>query len=117
MLNPYLKTDIRYERDVAIIDLIGEINLETETTLNGAYTKASSRSVPTILLNLSQVNYITSAGIALLVDILGRARQADRQLMVYGLSKHYHEIFRMMHLTDFINIFPDEATALKKIAG
>lgn len=117
MLNPSLKTDIRYQRDVAIIDLVGEINIDTETALNRAYTKASSQPIPTIMLNLSQVNYITSSGIALLVDILGRARQADRQLMVYGLSKHYQEIFRMMHLTDFIHIFPDEATALKQIAS
>lgn len=117
MLTPYLKTKIRYQTDVAIIDLVGEINTETETILNRAYIEASSQKAQTILLNLSEVKYITSAGIALLVDLLRRARQTGHKLVAFGLSRHYHEIFRMMHLTDFINIFPDEATALKQITG
>ncbi|MFN8457901.1 MAG: STAS domain-containing protein [Anaerolineae bacterium] len=117
MITPYLKTNIRYQTNVVIIDLVGEINTETELILNGAYTTASSRQTPTIVLNLSEVKYITSGGIAVLLDILGRARQADRQLIVYGLSKHYYEIFRIMHLTDFMKVFPDEAAALKQITG
>ncbi|MFN8458622.1 MAG: STAS domain-containing protein [Anaerolineae bacterium] len=117
MLTPHLKTKIRYQPDVAIIDLIGEINTETETILNGAYTEASSQKTRAILLNLSEVKYITSAGIALLVDLLRRTRQTGHQLVAFGLSRHYQEIFRMMHLTDFVNVFPDEATALKQIAS
>lgn len=116
MLTQHLKTNIRYHTDLAIIDLEGEINTDTEKILNQAYTEATTQKAKTILLNLSAVKYITSSGMALMVDLLGRARQTDRGLAVFGLSSHYQEIFRMMHLTDFITIFPDEAAALQKLA-
>jgi hypothetical protein len=33
--------------------------------------------------------------------------------MVYGLSDHYLEIFQITRLTDFMDIFADEASALE----
>jgi anti-anti-sigma factor len=74
-------------------------------------------STDIILLNFSDVDYINSTGIALIVNLLTRARKAHHRLLACGLSDHYAEIFQITRLADFIGIFPDEASALAARSG
>lgn len=102
---------IRQEGDTAVIDLQGEINGLAEAGLNNAYTQAEANA-STIVLNFSQVDYINSTGIALIVGLLARARKERKTLAVYGLSPHYREIFEITRLVDFMKVFEDEASAV-----
>ena len=103
---------IRTEMDAVIIDLHGEINAFAEEDLNSAYDKAASQGESNVLLNFKSVDYINSTGIALIVGLMARARKSSLHLLAYGLSEHYAEIFRITRLADFIDIFPDEESAL-----
>ncbi len=107
-----LEAHVRHQPGFAIIDLHGEINAFAENVLNDAYVHAESRESPTILLNFSDVDYINSTGIALIVGLLARARKTHRRLLACGLSDHYVEIFQITRLVDFMNVFPDETSAL-----
>jgi anti-sigma B factor antagonist len=107
-----LEASVRYEPRVAILDLHGEINALAEDALMAAYAEAEKREVDIVLLNFNDVDYINSTGIALIVSLLGRARKAKRRLLACGLSDHYVEIFQITRLVDFLNIFPDEKSAL-----
>jgi anti-sigma B factor antagonist len=102
---------------VAIIDLTGEINGAAEQGLAGAYADASVDNPATVLLNFSGVRYINSTGIALIVGILARARKERRTIVAYGLSEHYQEIFEITRLSDFMRMFPDEASAVADAAA
>jgi anti-anti-sigma factor len=64
------------------------------------------------VLNFRAVDYINSTGIALIVGLLAQARKSRRKLVVCGLSEHYQEIFRITRLSDFMEIFDDETSAL-----
>jgi anti-anti-sigma factor len=103
---------VRHQPHVAILDLRGEMNALAENVLNAAYDEAISKQPEMILLNFSQVDYINSTGIALVVGLLKRARQANCALAACGLSDHYQEIFQITRLSDFIRMFPDETSAL-----
>jgi anti-anti-sigma factor len=94
------------------IDLSGEINGFAEAELNTAYAQAEASNPGRVILNFNQVSYINSTGIALIVGLLARARQARRQLVVFGLSDHYVEIFQVTRLADFMTIYPDESSAV-----
>ena len=107
-----LEAHVRQQPRVAIIDLQGEINAFAEDVLNTAYADAESRESDVILLNFSDVDYINSTGIALIVSLLARARKTRRKLLACGLSQHYVEIFQITRLVDFMSVFPDEASAL-----
>lgn len=100
-----------------IIDLQGEINGGVEAALNSTYDRAEAEDTENIILNFSSVNYINSTGIALIVGLLARARKAHRTLTVFGLSEHYTDIFNITRLADFMNILPDEQSALKQLHG
>ncbi len=107
-----LEAQVRHRPQIAIVDLQGEIDSFAEDVLNAAYTEAESRDANVILLNFSKVDYINSTGIALIVGLLARARKSKRRLLACGLSDHYVEIFEITRLVDFMNVFPDEASAL-----
>ena len=107
-----LEAHVRHLAKVSIVDLHGEIDAFAEDKLNAAYAEAESRAADVILLNFSDVDYINSTGIALIVSLLARARKARRRLLACGLSDHYIEIFQITRLVDFMNVFPDEASAL-----
>jgi anti-anti-sigma factor len=103
---------IRQPQGMAIIDLHGEINAFAEASLNAAYTEALTSDPATVILNFGDVAYMNSTGIALIVGLLAQARKTHRRLATVGLSEHYQEIFHITRLSDFMNIYEDEATAL-----
>jgi anti-sigma B factor antagonist len=110
-----LEVRVRHKPGVAIIDLHGEINAFAEDVLNGAYAEAESSNPEAILLNFSDVDYINSTGIALIVGLLARARESGRRLLACGLTEHYEEIFNITRLAEFMNVFPDEASAMSSV--
>jgi anti-anti-sigma factor len=107
-----LEASVRHQSRVAIVDLHGEINTFAEDVLNAAYADAESQQAHAILLNFSDVDYINSTGIALIVSLLAQARKNKRKLLACGLSQHYVEIFQITRLADFMSVFPDETSAL-----
>jgi anti-sigma B factor antagonist len=108
----HLNVEVRLEPDVAVLDLMGEINGFAEEALNAAYAEADAKDTKTILLNFEGVDYINSTGIALIVGLLAKARVSKRRLVAYGLSDHYVEIFEITRLSDFMGVFPDEESAM-----
>jgi anti-anti-sigma factor len=107
-----LEASVRHQPGLAILDLRGEIDAFSEQELNKAYDEAEAVNPKTILLNFSEVDYINSTGIALIVSLLARARKAHRRLITYGLSEHYVEIFQITRLADYMSVFPDEGSAM-----
>jgi anti-anti-sigma factor len=112
MARHQFEAHIRHESGKAIIDLIGEINAFAAEDLNEAYSQAEAAGSPEILLNFTGVEYINSTGIALIVNMLARARKAGRRLILCCLSEHYVEIFQITRLTDYMPIYADEQAAL-----
>ena len=66
----------------------------------------------TLLLNFQSVEYINSTGIALIVGLLSKTMKSGLSLVIFGLSEHYEDIFRITRLSDFIAMFADEESAL-----
>src|SRR5207302_10515727 len=84
-----LEAQVRHQPRVSIIALHGEINAFAEDVLNKAYAEAESRRAEVILLNFSDVDYINSTSIALIVSLLARASKSKRRLLACGLSDQY----------------------------
>jgi anti-sigma B factor antagonist len=107
-----LEANVRSSPGLAIIDLRGDIDSFSEQELNRAYGEAEANEPGAVLLNFTEVDYINSTGIALIVSLLARARKAHRRLITFGLSDHYVEIFQITRLVDFMSVFSDEGSAM-----
>ncbi len=97
---------------VVVLDLSGDLRSDAREGLERAYADAAAREPQTVVLNLTDVDYIDSTGIALLVGLLARARRDGRQISAYGLTDHYREIFAITRLSEYIHVHDDEPSAL-----
>jgi anti-anti-sigma factor len=115
MVERYLEATVRRASAGAVVDLRGEIDGFAEEALGAAYAEAEAGDPEAILLNFEGVDYINSTGIALIVGLLARARASKKRLLACNLSDHYVEIFNITRLSDFMNVFPDEESALEEV--
>ena len=97
---------------VSIIDITGDVNAFAESALMEAYTQACNGNTRAIILNFSGLEYMNSSGIGLLVTLLIRVNRQKQQLLAYGLTEHYRQIFELTRLNEAIGIYPSEAEAI-----
>jgi anti-sigma B factor antagonist len=97
---------VRHEAGVAVLDLSGDVSSGAEQKLLAAYAQAGEAGI--VLLDFTDVDYINSTGIALIVGLLAQARAAGQEVQARGLAEHYREIFRITRLSDFMTILDDE---------
>jgi anti-sigma B factor antagonist len=86
------------------IVLSGRLDRDGESALADAYAAAATASSQSLEVDFSDVGYINSTGIALVVRLLADARRDGRSVQARGLSEHYREIFRITRLSDLMTI-------------
>jgi len=100
-----------------VIDIEGDITAQSEDVLMDAYGRASGEGVKAIVLNFTALDYMNSGGIGLLVTLLVRAQRQHQQVLAYGLSDHYRQIFELTRLDEAVGIHDSEAEALASAGG
>ncbi len=104
MLMKGLEWSLKLEQGKAVLKLNGDMDASSETALNAAYEEARRHNPDAILLDLEDVGYINSGGIAVMIGLLAQERKLNRRLFACGVSEHYREIFRITHLADLMTI-------------
>ena len=107
----------KISNQASIVDIQGEVTAFAENVLMDAYTQASSGGVEAIILNFSQLEYMNSSGIGLLVTLLIRVKRQNQRLLAFGLNEHYQQIFELTRLNEAIGIYHTEAEVLAAANG
>jgi anti-sigma B factor antagonist len=102
--------DVRQHGSASVVDIRGDVTAGSEDVLMTAY--AAAGDAVAIVLNFSELSYMNSGGIGLLVTLLVRANRRSQQLMAYGLSEHYRQIFELTRLDEAVSIHDSEQAAL-----
>ena len=96
--------------DGAVLALSGTVTRGAKEKLEGAYRETANVG-QRILLDFGRVDYINSTGIAVIVGLLAMARAEGREVAAFGLSDHYRTVFEITRLSDFMNMYDNEAAA------
>jgi anti-sigma B factor antagonist len=96
----------------AIIDIKGEVTARSEDALMAAFAEANESRPQAILLNFTDLEYMNSSGIGLLVTLLVRTNRQRQQLFAFGLTDHYRQIFELTRLDEAVGIHDTEGDAL-----
>lgn len=113
MSQEHVKMNVRHiSPNASIIDIQGDFSAVAEPILMQAYAEASTPPTRAIILNFTDLAYMNSSGIGLLVTLLIQAKRQKQQVMAYGLNQHYHHIFELTRLTDMIKIHATEAETI-----
>ncbi len=71
----------------------------------------------TVLLDLSTVTYVDSATIGCLMDLYRQATAAGGMLKLSGVQKRVETMLTMTGAQNFLEIHPDEPSALKSFGA
>ncbi len=103
--------------EARVIDIKGDITAQSEDVLMDAYGRASGDGARAIVLNFTDLDYMNSGGIGLLVTLLVRAQRQRQRVLAYGLSDHYRQIFELTRLDEAVGIHDSEDDALAAAGG
>ncbi len=112
-----MKVQVRNADNVTIIDCAGEVDLYSSTRLRDALMKAIQSGGPSVLVNMRDVGYIDSSGIATLVEGLQLSRQTQTRFGLFALRSNARSVLELARLHTVFNIFEDEEEALGKISS
>ena len=99
---------------VPIIRLKGEITSFSDENINEAFTSTASGDSMRIVLDFSSINYINSAGIAILVNLVTETKKMRGKLYFSGLVAHYRRVMEIVGITEYVDLFDSAEQALVK---
>src|SRR5450759_959901 len=70
-----------------------------------------------VVVDLSGVNYMDSASIGCLMDLYRQANAAGGKLKLAGVQKRVETMLTMTGAQNFLEIHPDEASAVRSFGG
>lgn len=98
-------------RPVTILRFTGDISSTSRDAVVGTYQNLAKDKNPNILLDFTKVEYLNSSGIALIIQLLMEASKSGQKVQAFGLTPHFQKVFKMVGITKYADLHPDEATA------
>lgn len=96
-----------------ILDITGDIDLAHSPAMRKALLlELKEKKMRKVFLNLKDVRYIDSSGIASLVEGLKASREMSSRLILYALNKTVREVMELSRLQKLFEIFETEEQAL-----
>lgn len=112
-----MHVELRQAEDVIVVDLKGRLTAGLgDQVLRDTVNELLSERHRKILVNLSQVSFIDSAGVGELVAGLRAAQRAGATLKLLNSSERVHSTLYLARLLPIFEVYQDEREALQHFA-
>lgn len=112
-----MKIETNVENEIAIVKLDGRFDAHHAATVKANMLHLIEVNTPKLVVNLAAVNFIDSAGLAVLVQAMKRCREAGGELRLCHLQTSVVVILEMSGLDKALAIHEDEAAAATAFAA
>lgn len=100
------------ERDFAFLKVSGKFNIEAVSQFENTFKEQMNASISTIIIDLTDLNYIDSSGIGALVKSMNVSKNANIELIFTNPSTSVLNILKLAYLDKFFSLLsPEELTA------
>ena len=108
-----MKISTRHLGKTTIFDLSGDIDFVNSSEVRQSVLREIREAhTPRLVLNLRQVRYIDSSGIATLIEVLKDSKRLNKEFVLFGLSPAVEDVFRLTHVIRIFQVFQTEQEAL-----
>lgn len=107
----HLKFSARSERDAVVVDVVGQIDMGTSPALRKALLESLNDTVR-LAINLTEVTYVDSSGIASLLEVLQHSQKAKKRVILFGLTP---SVLYVLQLTRLVGVFEIHETELQAL--
>lgn len=101
---------------VHILALSGRLAVETEAQAKVQLMEAIKQSPNGLVLDLEAVNFVSSAGLRMLLTIYKNAATGETKLAMMRPRPEIYKLFKLAALDATFNVFENEADAVKAIS-
>jgi anti-sigma B factor antagonist len=96
----------------AVVSVSGDIDLYTSPDLRKAIAKLAKKKISPLVVDLKQVDYMDSSGVATLVEGLQLTGRYDGSFRVSSLNEGVREVFELARLDKVFDVYDDLDQAL-----
>lgn len=100
-----LNIDIKNVNQVDLIKLDGLLNADTSPKLEEELITLSDQQRPNILLDMTNLSYISSAGIGCFIGVIKKIRTANGDLRFACVDPKVKRVFMLLDMGEFFQFF------------
>lgn len=104
---------VQHDKNIAVISVSGDVDLYSSPEIRKAIMQLSKKKVPLIVVNLKDVDYMDSSGVATLVEGLQLTGNYNGCFRIACLKPTVREVFELARLDRVFEIYETEEKALK----
>jgi len=98
-----------------VISVSGKVNAATAEDFENALQEAVSEDEMVCVLNLSELEFISSAGLRGILMVAKQMKARQGHLSVVGLKGPAREVFEISGLISLFELYPTEEAALEAV--
>jgi anti-sigma B factor antagonist len=104
---------VRRQDKTTIFDLSGDIDFANSPKVRDSVLREIREShASRVVMNLSQVRYLDSSGVASLVEGLKASRDLGSRFILFGLSMAAREVLQLSRLNKVFEVYDTEEQAM-----
>ena len=97
---------------VAVVELRGNLDTNTSPAAEAEFNALVAEGAEKLLINMTSIDYVSSAGLRILLATAKRLKSAGGELRVCGLSETVREVFEISGFDLILKLYADESDAL-----
>lgn len=102
--------------DIHVVTAQGRLDGSTSAMFTERFEKLIGGTQPKLLVDLSGIEFVTSAGLRAVLGVVKRVKAANGVLAVCGIQAPVQEILDITGLTPMMQIYPLRADGLTALA-
>lgn len=98
-----------------LISIAGQLNSGNSTSVENEITGLIDRGDHRLLLDLSSLEYISSAGLRVVLVVAKRLKAERGQLILFGMQPQVREVFEISGFLSILEVAPTREEAISRI--
>jgi len=108
----------RIEPDITVVEIIGRLNLgNLLLTLEGSLRRLVDEGALKLIIDVTDLTYIDSAGVGVLVGCNGYVGQRDGQMRIAGAQGAVARTFDLVHMKLIVPVDADVDESCRNLAS
>ena len=108
-----MEIDQREAGDASVVELSGDVDMHSSPEARQVFLSLIQAKASKIVVDLSQVTYIDSSGLATLVECVQGLNRYDGSLRLAGVNEKIRDVFLLARLDRVFDIHDDVDAAIE----
>lgn len=106
--------EVGTDQHISLVRVTGYVDTTTSHELEKKLNAILERKRYNIVVDLSGVDYVSSAGWGIFIGEIREIREQQGDLKLAGMSPDVYEVFELLEFQNILEAFPDAQTAVER---